>query len=47
MAAMGFCKRLGCLSPIRGLMIDFRAVFLGLTPQAKDLPPLRGWLEPS
>ena len=23
------------------------AVFLGLTPQAMDMPPLRGWFEPS
>ena len=25
----------------------FRAVFLGLTPQAMSMPPLRGWFEPS
>ena len=29
------------LSPLRGLLV-FLAVFLGLTPQAKYLPPLRG-----
>ena len=30
-----------CLSPLRGLLF-FRTVFLGLTPQAKHLSPLRG-----
>ncbi len=31
-----------------GLLEDyFRAAFLGLTPQAMDLPPLRGSFEPS
>jgi len=29
------------LSPLRGLLV-FLAVFLGLTPQANHLPPLRG-----
>ena len=32
-----------CLSPLRGLRIFFHAVYLGLTPQAMDLTPLRGW----
>ena len=30
------------LSPLRGLSIFFTTVFLGLTPQAMDLSPLRG-----
>ena len=29
------------------LEVFSRAVFLGLTPQAMDMPPLRGWFEPS
>ncbi len=37
----------GRLSPLRGLRISFRSVFLGLTPQAMSMPPLRGWFEPS
>ena len=32
------------LSPLRGLSI-FLSLFLGLTPQAKDLSPLRGLMD--
>ena len=37
--------RLDGLSPLRGSRIFFRAVFLGLTPQAMDLSPLRGLMD--